>query len=56
MVAHKTDAVKEAVALIVQGKCRTAYAAAKQTGVSASSIHRDSTYKTWKESKGQGRQ
>jgi hypothetical protein len=48
MAARKTDAVKAAVVLVVRGKCPTAYAAAKQTGVSASSIHRDPIYKAWK--------
>lgn len=56
MAAHKTDAVKVAVALVVKGRVPTAYAAAKQTGVSASSIHRDPTYQAWKKAKGQGKQ
>lgn len=56
MAAHKTDAVKVAVSLVVKGKCPTAYAAAKQTGVSASSIHRDPTYKAWKAQKEQSKQ
>jgi hypothetical protein len=56
MVARKTDAVKEAVAMVVAGKVPTAYAAAKQAGVSASSIHRDPNYKAWKARKEQGKQ
>lgn len=56
MAARKTAAVTVAVALVVKGKCPTAYAAAKQAGVSASSIHRDPIYKAWKAQKGQGKQ
>lgn len=56
MAAHKTDAVKAAVALVVKGKVPTAYAAAKQIGVSASSVHRDPTYKAWRQAKEQGKQ
>lgn len=55
MAAHKTDAVKVAVALVVNGRVRTAYAAAKQIGVAASSIHRDPDYQTWKDSRAEGK-
>lgn len=48
MGARKSAEVTEAVALITSGQCKTAYAAAKRTGVSQSSIHRDATYQSWK--------
>lgn len=47
MGARKSSEVKTAVALVTSGKVATAFQAAKQTGVSASSIHRDADYKAW---------
>lgn len=48
MPARKSAEVRQAVALVTSGKCKTAYAAAKQMNVAASSIHRDPDYQKWK--------
>ena len=47
MGARKSSEVKAAVALVTSGKAQTVYQAAKQTGVAASSIHRDADFKAW---------
>lgn len=48
MGRKKSSAVKRAVAMVISGKCATAYQAAKATGVAQSSIGRDPKYKAWK--------
>ena len=49
MPARKSSEVKEAVELVISGKAKTVYAAAKQMGVAQSSIARDPRYKAWRE-------
>jgi hypothetical protein len=51
MPARKSAEVKEAVDLVISGKVKTAYAAAKQMGVAESSIARDPRYRAWRKAR-----
>jgi hypothetical protein len=48
MPARKSAEVKEAVDLVITGKVKTVYAAAKEKGVAQSSIARDPRYRAWR--------
>jgi hypothetical protein len=47
VAGRKSAEVKAAVALVTSGKVKTAYQAAKQTGVAESSVRRDADFMAW---------
>lgn len=52
MGQKKSRRVMRAVNGVISGRFKTAYQAAKATGVAQSSISRDEKYKAWKAKKG----